>query len=71
MIVPKPDYLGANAAAARCNHFAKVSHGHGRPSRSDEQADEFDDLAAPRQQFETAYTGNVRIQVDQLWRRHA
>jgi hypothetical protein len=71
MVIPEPDYLCANAAAARCNHFAKISDGHGRPARSDQQANQFDDFAAPRQQFETPYAGDIRIQVDQLWRRHA
>ena len=68
MAIAKSDDLGANAAACRCDHFAKISHGHSRPARGDEQTHEFDDFARPGQQFQAANAGDVRIQIDKLRR---
>ena len=70
MVIAKPDYLGANAAAVRRDHFAKITHSHSRPARGNQQAHQLDDFPGPGQQFETANAGDVRIQVDELRRRH-
>ena len=39
MAIPEADYLGANAAAARRDHFAKISHRHSRSAGSNQHTD--------------------------------